>query len=385
MPAFGEPFFCAPWVGYRRSTDAPPSDGWIKLFFHGSPSVATQALTAAELPTRAAALNDAILNAVVEAYPHLRAEPPLPESATRASLRNAVQLYQVTLLDDAYEGQAYAAYCLACDWTNLVVVTHEDRIVAVGGSEVLSYPVADSVRGAVPPSSLAGDAERAAMKESAVAAALRNPVGFESVDDELVVVIPCWAGFCIGPARGSDTGVSSGEVLVSISGADAVDADAPVQAQRAAYRHALEHAEALQAVVLEAIGNAHPNVTPLRDHVALASVLVHLVEKDGVAYVGYLLHCDDEHGVGVMTHGERIVAVGGADTAVLSWIAERDRDPGKPKRAKKLAPTKKPKASPAKAAKVPAATKKASAKPRAQAAARSKAARNSGGKKRTRK
>jgi hypothetical protein len=60
--------------------------------------------------------------------------------------------------------------------------------------------------------------------------------------------------------------------------------------------------------------------------VALHSVNVHQVARDGVPYLGFELRCswDPEHGLGVLTHGERIVSVGGADTAILLWMAEKD-------------------------------------------------------------
>ena len=33
---------------------------------------------------------------------------------------------------------------------------------------------------------------------------------------------------------------------------------------------------------------------------------------------------DDEHGLGFMVHGDRVVKLGGADTSFLEWVAERD-------------------------------------------------------------
>jgi hypothetical protein len=55
---------------------------------------------------------------------------------------------------------------------------------------------------------------------------------------------------------------------------------------------------------------------------------VHFVPllKEGLPYVGYEFGCtwDGEHGLGVLTHGNRVVEVGGADTAFTLWIAERD-------------------------------------------------------------
>ena len=45
-------------------------------------------------------------------------------------------------------------------------------------------------------------------------------------------------------------------------------------------------------------------------------------------YVGYEFGCEweDEHGLGVLMHGTRVVDVGFADTAILLWIAEADAE-----------------------------------------------------------
>lgn len=62
--------------------------------------------------------------------------------------------------------------------------------------------------------------------------------------------------------------------------------------------------------------------------IALEEINVHQIAKDGVPYVGYQFSCgwDEEHGLGVLMHDKRVVKIGGADTAYLLWIAERDRD-----------------------------------------------------------
>lgn len=62
--------------------------------------------------------------------------------------------------------------------------------------------------------------------------------------------------------------------------------------------------------------------------IALEKINVHQISKDGVPYVGYQFSCkwDEEHGLGILMHNERVVELGGADTAFLLWIAERDRD-----------------------------------------------------------
>lgn len=55
---------------------------------------------------------------------------------------------------------------------------------------------------------------------------------------------------------------------------------------------------------------------------------VHIIDvfKNGIAYIGYEFNCtwDEEHGLGVMMFKDRIVDIGGSDTAILSWIAEAD-------------------------------------------------------------
>lgn len=62
--------------------------------------------------------------------------------------------------------------------------------------------------------------------------------------------------------------------------------------------------------------------------IALEEINVHQISKDGVPYVGYQFSClwDEEHGLGVLMHDKRVIEIGGADTAFLLWIAERDRD-----------------------------------------------------------
>lgn len=64
----------------------------------------------------------------------------------------------------------------------------------------------------------------------------------------------------------------------------------------------------------------------LRAFIGLYSVNVHPIQKDGIPYVGFELGCtwDEEHGLGILVHGTRAVRIGGADTAILRWMAEED-------------------------------------------------------------
>jgi len=64
----------------------------------------------------------------------------------------------------------------------------------------------------------------------------------------------------------------------------------------------------------------------LRNLIGLHSVNIHQIQKNGLPYMGFEFGCkwDEEHGLGVLMCGTRTVEIGGADTAILLWIAERD-------------------------------------------------------------
>jgi hypothetical protein len=68
------------------------------------------------------------------------------------------------------------------------------------------------------------------------------------------------------------------------------------------------------------------DVNGFRRLIGLSSVHVHPVVRDEMPYVGFEFGCtwDNEHGLGVLMHGTRVVKLGGADTSFLLWIAEED-------------------------------------------------------------
>lgn len=120
--------------------------------------------------------------------------------------------------------------------------------------------------------------------------------------------------------------------------------------------------------------------TDLNAMLELSSINVHQIVKAKHAYVGLSFSCswDREHGFGVMLHKRRVVSAGGADHAILEWIATRDGgvalgEKQKPT-AKKSASEKVAKPGPRKpapkkskpAAKKPAAKKPAAKKPAAK-------------------
>ena len=68
------------------------------------------------------------------------------------------------------------------------------------------------------------------------------------------------------------------------------------------------------------------NIEQFKDLIGLSQIHLLNVSKDNVAYVGYEFGCnwDDEHGLGFMTHKDRIIDFGGADTSFMAWVAEED-------------------------------------------------------------
>jgi hypothetical protein len=122
---------------------------------------------------------------------------------------------------------------------------------------------------------------------------------------------------------------------------------APSPEQVKAYQYLLANQEQIRDAMLEAL---LPEYEKLRDVygydeeeaaqymppvqkasdfkklIGLSSVHIQYVHKDGVAYVGYEFGCtwDDEHGLGIMTHLQRVIEIGGADTSFLWWVADDD-------------------------------------------------------------
>jgi hypothetical protein len=179
-------------------------------------------------------------------------------------------------------------------------------------------------------------AQRKAAVERAEKRAKKNPPALpDGADDDIWIILPPWAGFSDGRSK-----AASGEVRLGVGG-DATGAEEVGPEQRAAYRLVTRSALKNQRMILDAIALAWKDLVrgadvplptkvdraALRDLVSLRSVHIHWAHAAKVAYVGYELACawDTEHGIGVMTHEDRVVETGHADTAILGWIAERDR------------------------------------------------------------
>ena len=67
------------------------------------------------------------------------------------------------------------------------------------------------------------------------------------------------------------------------------------------------------------------DVSDIKNVVGIVSVNIHQVSKDNIPYIGVEMGCnwEEEHGIGFLLHGNKIVEAGGADTAILLWMAEK--------------------------------------------------------------
>lgn len=124
-----------------------------------------------------------------------------------------------------------------------------------------------------------------------------------------------WSGELKLPKFGELLGSKRLKVLVEIEMGDDDELDPAV---RSGIEWLVENEAAVAKSVLAAI---EP-----KTGIDLRSVHFHRAVRGKAPYLGFLFGRanDGEHGLGVMMHGTRAVEVGGADTGILEWIAERD-------------------------------------------------------------
>jgi hypothetical protein len=152
--------------------------------------------------------------------------------------------------------------------------------------------------------------------------------------------VPSWIGL---------THASDPTAYVEIEVEEGREDTGPTPTQRRACEWFLTNETLTRESVLDAIAAAYPRLQlrygsgaaipfmpPLRDRddlrplIDLRMLHFHDVTGGELPYVGYVFGCkwDKEHGLGVLMHGLRPVEVGGADVAILKWVASRDADRG---------------------------------------------------------
>lgn len=169
---------------------------------------------------------------------------------------------------------------------------------------------------------------------------------------EGVAVIPAWAGFqSRGGAYGSRDSAkpSDGRVRLNIASPHVNNREQPSVVQRKTYEVFLSQQQRIrEAMLAELLGRYEawrstsadmmdkeefeelmPPVSEtegFRNLIGLSNIHLLTEEMNGQAYIGFEFGCtwDDEHGLGFMMHGDRVVKLGDADSSFLEWIAERD-------------------------------------------------------------
>lgn len=163
---------------------------------------------------------------------------------------------------------------------------------------------------------------------------------------------PAWAGFQerLG-IYGSRSAAEPSDGTVEVSVRSPTDEDdkvsLPSKAQERAFCFVRDNDELIRDKVVKAIFDAYPSMresfvdffgedldkqmpelgdpSDLKRLIGLSAVDISDVEKDGVAYVGFEFGCtwEEEHGLGVMTHKDRIIEVGDTETAFDAWRLRR--------------------------------------------------------------
>jgi hypothetical protein len=160
--------------------------------------------------------------------------------------------------------------------------------------------------------------------------------------------LPSWIGFQArnGPYGSiSSDSPSDGWVTIMI-GSEGRDESPVTEQERASVQWLLDHEAEVASAALKGLLAEYPGLQELYGYegaeretcmpdvsstddfqqlIGLHNVLVHSLVKDGLPYVGYELGCiwDDEHGLGVLMYGSRVVEVGSADIALTLWVAEQ--------------------------------------------------------------
>lgn len=143
---------------------------------------------------------------------------------------------------------------------------------------------------------------------------------------------------------------SDGTAKLNIGGDMVLDIPEVTQEHVNAYNYLTQHQEAIKDTILAALlaqykdlqgqygydaedaASIMPdvdNISQFKSLIGLSTVHLLNVSKDETAYAGYQFGCtwDDEHGLGVMTHKDRVIEIGGADTSFLTWVAKNDLGP----------------------------------------------------------
>ncbi len=175
---------------------------------------------------------------------------------------------------------------------------------------------------------------------------------FELEDDlwwSTSAVLQSWAGFQVrnGPYGALSSNKPSDGYVTIVFAPEGRDTSPLTESEKASVAWVVENEASIASSLLNSLIKEYPKLQALygyegdeknnympdlhrveefRQLIGLHAINVHPLEKDGKPYIGFSFGCswDDEHGLGVLMHGNRTVEIGGADTAILLWLAEED-------------------------------------------------------------
>lgn len=168
-----------------------------------------------------------------------------------------------------------------------------------------------------------------------------NTIISDSYESELN--LPSWIGFQSRQGYYTfvdEKQVSDGLVKIFVQGKDINGVSLVTQAQVNAINYLIENTDLVRDNLLIGLLNEMPKLSEIyedllpqidkiedfKNYIGLANLHLIASDKDGFAYIGFELGCewDEEHGLGIMMHKDRVVAIGQADTAFDSWITFDD-------------------------------------------------------------
>jgi len=162
--------------------------------------------------------------------------------------------------------------------------------------------------------------------------------------------LPAWQGFQVrnGP-YGCLSSDEPSDGLVHIVFAPEGRGDAPLtEDEIRSVQWVIDHEKSIHDALLQTLFEAYPNIREealewydeeeaaallpevnnadeLKKIVGVVSINIHPLVRDGIPFVGVELGCtwDEEHGAGVMLHGNRALECGDADTAIYLGVAKQ--------------------------------------------------------------
>ena len=162
-------------------------------------------------------------------------------------------------------------------------------------------------------------------------------------------ILPVWQGFQSrrGPYDAQDSLTPSDGLIDIVVGPEGRDDSPLLDSELEQILWVTSHAQQMQHALLARLllewpriradyaGIVEPEHIPpiqsardFRTLIGLNKIFIHTIRPAAAPYAGFEFGCnwEEEHGLGVLMHGTRVVEIGDADIAFMLWVAKRDAD-----------------------------------------------------------